>query len=569
MNTSVPIKYKLFILLFGLTAGVVAIIFVATNRIVSTEVREDVVDNFHRTQSVLAQQQRLRYDRLVESAYLIAENSTFIANLSLDDPPTMEQSVRRFSRFVKTDLMIVTNREGEVLAWLDHSGRSGTDLRGRPGIVSALAGKDPPPNARLPTLWALQEDLYQVVTIPVFGGDEVIGTLTLGTQFTDVEAENLRQEPPMTVGLFLDRRQIASTLPDTVSHPYGDLWDRASARVDTVLNREESTPPFRIDVNGEEHFAFLSPLGRGEPAFYVASVPVATELATLFSLRQNILLIAMFAALLTIPLAIFLGRVVSRPIEQLTEAMGQVEEGDLDLEVVVQSNDEIGTLAHSFNEMIADLRERSLLQRHVGAHTLEMIRNSEEMAINLNNQGQMQELAVLFTDIRGSTDQIERQDPRDFVRQLNRTFSTQSRAVTHFGGSIDKFVGDAVIAIFGGESSVEQALRCSIEIQRGFQKDPLLSSYFKGLGVGVNYGSMLMGNMGTEERVDYSVIGAEVNLCARLCSAADADEILVREDLLGQHGLTDRFTVESIGDRTFKGFDRHFEIARLVYANDV
>jgi class 3 adenylate cyclase len=569
MSLNLPIKYKLFLLLFGLTAGVVAILFVATSRIVSDEVREGVVENFSRTRTFLNQQQRLRYDRLVESAYLISENSTFIANLSLDDPPTMARSTRRFSRFVKADLMIVTNREGMVLSWLGTPERRGTMLMEREGVRTALAGQDPPLEIRLPTLWAIDQTLYQVVTIPVYSGDRVIGTLSLGTRFTDVEAANLRQDSTMQVSMFLDRRRIASTLPDTASHPYPTLWSDAQNRVERVVDERESTAPFRLAVNGEEHFAFLSPLGKGEPAFYVASVPVATELATLSSLQENILLIAIVAALLTIPLAVVLGGIVSGPIETLQDAMGRVEAGDLDVEVDVQSGDEIGQLAHSFNDMIADLRERSLLQRHVGAHTLEMIRNSDELEIDLADQGQMHALAVVFTDLRGSTGQIERTAPREFVRQLNRTFSTQAKIAAHFGGSIDKFVGDAMIAIFGGDAPLERALQCAIEIQRGFRADPLSSAFWKGLGIGVNYGPMLMGNMGTEERLDYSVIGAEVNLCARLCDVAAPGQILVRRDLLERHGLADTYRIEPVGTQTFKGFDRHFEIAELTYGHDV
>jgi len=248
--------------------------------------------------------------------------------------------------------------------------------------------------------------------------------------------------------------------------------------------------------------------------------------------------------------------------------MGRVEDGDLDAEVDVQSGDEIGQLAHSFNKMTADLRERSLLQRHVGAHTLEMIQESEELDVELADQGQMQNLAVVFTDLRGSTDQIERTEPREFVHQLNRTFSTQAKIAAHFDGSIDKFVGDAMIAIFAGEDPLERALRCSIEIQRAFRTDPLSSSFWTGLGIGINYGPMLMGNMGTEERLDYSVIGAEVNLCARLCENAEPGQVLVRRDLIEKSGLTDTVRVESVGTQTFKGFDRQFEIAEVTHDYD-
>lgn len=87
-----------------------------------------------------------------------------------------------------------------------------------------------------------------------------------------------------------------------------------------------------------------------------------------------------------------------------------------------------------------------------------------------------------------------------------------------------------MIALFTGEEALQRALECSVEIQCGFQSDPVSSSFFEGLGVGVDYGAVLMGNLGGKERLDYSVIGAEVNLCARLCGAAGPDSGAQRPD---------------------------------------
>ncbi len=218
--------------------------------------------------------------------------------------------------------------------------------------------------------------------------------------------------------------------------------------------------------------------------------------------------------------------------------------------------------------MQRSVRERTLLQRHVGAHTLEMIQDNGGNIPIVRGRGRMQALAVVFTDLRDSTDQIERVAPREFVRHLNRTFSTQAKIATHFGGSIDKFVGDAMIAIFDGHHALERALRCSIEIRCAFRTDPLSSSFWRGLGIGVNYGPMLMGTMGSEERIDYSIIGSEVNLGARLCDTASPGHVLVRTDLIERHDLTDAFRIESVGTHTFKGFDRQFEIANVRPAPD-
>ncbi len=252
-------------------------------------------------------------------------------------------------------------------------------------------------------------------------------------------------------------------------------------------------------------------------------------------------------------------------IDTLKGAMARVETGDLDVSVDAQREDELGELAHSFNHMVEDLRERSLLQQHVGEHTLEMVRSTDDRSAGRPGEGRIREVAILFTDIRGSTEKIGRTDPESFVEQLNRTFDRQAEATARFGGSIDKFVGDAMIALFMEEKPLERALQCSVAIQCDFQQDPVTSSFFEGLGIGVNYGPVLMGNIGGEERLDYSVIGPEVNLGARLCEAAGPGEVLVREELVERHGLTEAVRTESVEERSFKGFEQRFRVAEVVY----
>lgn len=124
-------------------------------------------------------------------------------------------------------------------------------------------------------------------------------------------------------------------------------------------------------------------------------------------------------------------------IGTLRGAMARVEAGDLDVEVDAQRSDELGELARSFNQMVSDLRERSLLQRHVGEHTLEMVRSTDDLSADRLGEGRMQEVAILFTDIYGSTEKIEGTDPQAFVDHLNRTFSRQAETTDQFEGSID------------------------------------------------------------------------------------------------------------------------------------
>ena len=137
------ISTKLIILLIGLTLIVLVTVLTAVNNTFSKTLNEDIVLDFSQLQGFFKQQQTLQYDRLVESAYLISENSNFKANVELNDPASATQSVREFALFIKSDLFVVTNDQGRVIGWLNNEERIGMDLSMRSSVEDALNGMVP------------------------------------------------------------------------------------------------------------------------------------------------------------------------------------------------------------------------------------------------------------------------------------------------------------------------------------------------------------------------------------------------------------------------------------------
>ena len=207
--------------------------------------------------------------------------------------------------------------------------------------------------------------------------------------------------------------------------------------------------------------------------------------------------------------------------------------------------------------MTIGMRERLQLMRYVGSHTQEMISKNVGGQVNLG--GAREVLAVMFTDIRGFTAFSEKRQPEEVISMLNRYLGFQAQIVPRFGGSIDKFVGDEMVALFIGERALERAIDCAIEIQRCVRKEHETDPVPIDIGIGINYGPAILGNMGAENRLDYTVIGAEVNLGARLCQAAAPQEILVPARLLD--GLAVR--VVETKQMVFKGFSEELSIASL------
>lgn len=557
------ISTKLIALLIGLTLSVLVVVISAINNVFSNTINENVVLDFAQLRGFFKVQQNLQYDRLAESAYLISENSLFKANVNLNDPASVEQSLREFSYFTKSDLFLVTDKDGQILSWLGRPDSTGKSLLYRENIQLALNGEEPPVEIEWPQLWAVDGLLYQTVTIPIYFGNSIGGSITLGTTYKNIEAITLKENTSLEVAMFLDNTPIAysdSTIDKDIFISEASL---KSNLIDSLTTNQLVSDPFRTQLGDTEVLTFISPLGTGERAYYYAYVPTAKQFEILTELQKNILFIALVSIFVVIPFSILLARAFSGPIKSLTTAMLKVREGDLNVSLKPKTNDEIGILTRTFNEMIIGLRERFALSKYVGDHTLEMIKKTSDTEPDLG--GTNQQLAILFTDIRGSTKKISTTGPETFITILNRTLSSQADAVLEQDGSIDKFVGDSLIALFSGENALERAINCGIKIQKEYCDDREVSTFFDGLGVGINFGEVLLGNMGAKERMDYTVIGQEVNLCARLCSVADSGQILLPKTRVEEHSLETKFNTKSVENRNLKGFSEEIEILEVLY----
>ncbi|MDA0334326.1 MAG: hypothetical protein O2782_04090, partial [bacterium] len=178
------IRRKLFVLLAGLTAVVLTGVLTQVTASLSAAILSKVRFDFGQTERTFQRVQRLRFENLLDAAYLIGESATFKANVSLRDPATVYQAVRDIALMTRADLLIVTDADGQLLAWFGNEARFGEDLTNRPSIARALRD-EARPNEGLPELWHIEEGLYQVASVPVLlNYDTLIGTLTLGASLT-------------------------------------------------------------------------------------------------------------------------------------------------------------------------------------------------------------------------------------------------------------------------------------------------------------------------------------------------------------------------------------------------
>jgi class 3 adenylate cyclase len=410
-------------------------------------------------------------------------------------------------------------------------GLSGIDMSEVGGIRMALQGYYPDYENFSTELWSDGAGLYEVASAPVFTRDAtILGSITLGTLLTSYEAEQLKGESGIEISFFYRDSLIGTSIDSLKNARHNRLGRAFTGRPPRSGEpgsgrRANRVKPSTGTLAGRDFFAFVGPLGNGVEAWYLALTPKDKELAIVNDLQFNIFLTAISSLMLIILIAIVLSRQFSRPILRLVRGMEKVREGDLEVRIQSTSGDEIGLLTERFNQMIIGLQERLKLSRYVGSHTLAMIEAGSSDAVELG--GSEKDVTVLFTDVRNFTQFSENKSPQEVIAALNANLGMQAELVDLYGGSVDKFVGDEMLALFAGRDMIIQALRCALQIQKVLRRENASAGGLYEIGIGINCGAVILGNMGAKERMDYTVIGAAVNLGSRLCSAAKAGQILI------------------------------------------
>lgn len=212
-------------------------------------------------------------------------------------------------------------------------------------------------------------------------------------------------------------------------------------------------------------------------------------------------------------------RALVAPIRTVTNAMRAVQRGDLEHEVIVFDGTELGLLQAGFNRMVHDVRERQRIRDLFGRHVGEDVAKAAlENKIELG--GEVRDVAVLFIDLVGSTNMAAERPPTEVVDLLNRFFDVVVAEVHAHGGFVNKFEGDAALAIFGAPEDLPDAAGRALAAARVMAVR--LSSEVPEVlaGIGVSAGPVVAGHVGAADRFEYTVIGDPVNEAARLTEEA-------------------------------------------------
>lgn len=311
---------------------------------------------------------------------------------------------------------------------------------------------------------------------------------------------------------------------------------------------------------------------------YIATLGVDISAQSVKSTLNQIINFAIIATIISASIALlvayYLAHKMTDALDYICQTLDQVAEGHLDVSMSITSNDEFGKLSNTINHMIEGLRERDTLKtsfsRYVSQYVMDEIL-SKKSQVNL--QGERKKITVLFSDIRHFTQISEHMSPENVVSLLNEYFEVMLKIIFKHQGTIDKFMGDGIMVEFGAPLSDDQqelhAVRCGLDMLKELKT--LNEKFLKedrptlNIGIGIHSGYAIMGNIGSETRMEYTAIGDCVNVASRLEQATKVynHPILVSDSIF--NALNNTFSGKLIGSIPLPG--RSKEI--IVYAIEI
>lgn len=493
-------------------AGAFLLVNAANTRNATLQITRDLENGAAVFRRIIAE----RSAGLIANARLLSGDFAFKQAFASADHGTILSAMDNHLQRIEADVMVLLDPAGRVIGdTLDPA------LEGTPGPVpELLARAEQDEYGEASGIGLVHGRLHQMTVVPLFT-PEPSAWILFGFAIDDRFARDLGKISEVTV---LRREQsgwepVASTLPPPLQ---GALAARLEAGVPPV---GQGTT---LALDGESWVSLTDALELpgAEPVLAVLQRSLAEELAPYRELQRY--LVVLFAGGLAISAfaAVLIARGVTRPVLALAAGVRRIAEGDYSRRVAVAQRDEIGQLAEGFNGMAAGLEERERVRSLLGKVVSPAIAE-ELLSRRIELGGEEREVSVLFADVRNFTALCEGVAPAGILALLNRYLTRVSAVIEDHGGVVDKYVGDAVMALFGAplahEDDAARAVGAALGMRAALEAlNTELAAEGRsaiGIGIGINTATVVAGNMGSESRMNYTVIGDGVNLASRLESA--------------------------------------------------
>ena len=331
-------------------------------------------------------------------------------------------------------------------------------------------------------------------------------------------------------GVWVEEALVSTTIPK-------EEREIVAAHIaDSIHHTHKTQRGMTVSIHGQRHQIYYRVLNPGSPFPLAAQVnlyPLAAMDNELADLRRDVGVLGVVSLLIALMAVLYISHGLSGPISEIVNGTHQIEHGNFDVRVPVRSQNELGKLAASFNEMAAGL---ALQEKYRSVLNAVADRTVAEQLITQSGTlgGELRHVTMLFCDIRGFTALTENMPPADVIELLNEHMTALTDVAYEHGGIVDKFVGDLIMVLFGaplstGEDAV-RAVQCAQSMLRVRRDLNDVTKHSLEVGIGLATGPVVAGCMGSDQRLSYTVLGHRVNLASRLCSIAQAGEIIMDEE---------------------------------------
>lgn len=368
----------------------------------------------------------------------------------------------------------------------------------------AIEEREPTPEDQRNTFfapWRLSR-----VLLALWGGGTVLLTLLYGLQDSN----------------YIPKVLLGISFPGIVVAAACYLFTEFALRPVAAQALEVGPPPRRFAPGIMGRTLTVWALGSGVPVLGILLAAIITLSVQIVSPTQfavAVMILALFALAFGFILMWILAWLTATPVRVVRAALNRVEQGNLNTNLVVFDGTELGQLQRGFNSMVAGLRERErvrdLFGRHVGREVA-LLAEKEQPELG----GEERHAAVIFIDVIGSTKLVTSRPAVEVVELLNRFFAVIVDEVDKHHGFVNKFEGDAVLAVFGAPVSLDNADEQALSAARAMASRLRTEVPELDAGIGVAAGQVVAGNVGAKQRFEYTVIGEPVNEAARLCDHA-------------------------------------------------
>jgi class 3 adenylate cyclase/HAMP domain-containing protein len=567
---------------------------------VSSAARQRIVADLQATRQQFEEFQRLRYQSLLALSRVLGREYALRNAVATYDPPTVLTAMQSFQSRMQSDFFLITDEQGALLAASVWNEKPGADLSMQTTIRGALEGQE------ALHIWHAQGKLYQVATVPLKAGPDILGTLSIGYEIDQALLQELKTITGSEITVLVGGLILASTWPSAAKHELMEAltssgFAMASPSLDQAGHEVET-----LSLGGEVYLSLAVPLAQlhMQPVgVYILQKSLDRALAFLHRMQRTLLLTGALAVVVALIVSFIIARGVTAPVQELVIGAEAVGHGDYQYRVDVRSRDELGVLGQAYNAMTEKLQEniaalnkayRELQQQAVELEAslrkvelLEQVKNHlgkfvPETVKRLINKApeapalekRERDVSVLFLDIAGYTRLSERTSGEKMNALVERYFSSFLDDIYENNGDINETAGDGLMIIFQDDDPAQNAtsaVSTALAIQQKVAEINLLAGDMDPImiNIGINSGVVAVGSTRLEglagERWTYTASGPVTNVAARLAELATQGEIYLGEETASR--VKQSFPLEDLGKRQVKNVQQPILVYQVRLTN--